>query len=580
VISVGWLMVVLGLQCPPPYAGITGGGSSGPAVQQGAAVARIEALTDGNGQFMFRSVAAGSYFLLATRAGYIQASYGQTAPPNPLTAAGGEQRLELKDGQRLVDVTIKIWRQASLSGRITDEAGESVVGANVRVLRVNGPTSLAKYSSADQVETDDRGIYRFAELMPGDYVVMFPVNVMAVPVADIDTDLIGQGVGLLNSARRLGDQLVTTLRPGGSDLIPDQSGRVSVYPLVFFPGVRSLASAISVALASGEERIGVDFSIRPVSAFTMGGRVAGPSGAVPNTVVKIVPEGLEGVLAGASVEISSVVTRRDGTFTAWGIPQGAYRANVVKLPDPSNPVEPVLWGRAEVSVGDANLEGIEIQLAPGGTISGRVEFEPGSSTPVPTPEQLQRGRLSVSPADGGPAVRGVNPPVRPDGTFKTQGYLPGRYNLTMALSAPGWTLKSIMVGGRNVVNNPVDFAGIDLEGVVVVFTDKAGEISGTVANAEAETDVGIMVIPADYQSWIQSGMNPRVVRSTGASRDGAFRLPGLVAGEYVAIAVSAQTMLRCLQNSQLMMTVARQGVRFSLGDREKRAMALTLVQVR
>jgi len=606
-------------------------GAAGPGGQPGFGprpTPPLEVLTDGNGRFVFHSLVAGSYALSANRPGYLRAAYGQPPPSSAPVGPGGAGRsLELTEGQRLTNVTMKIWKYGSISGRLVDEAGEPAVGATLVVVRSIGAGAARRYTTGNSDTTDDRGIFRFADLSPGDYLVMMPTNVVSVPTSVVDAYLDGTATGPAGNqasrdlqasggrassvGRTIGDQLVSAFQGDGMpQLMLDATGKMSVYPVTFYPGVRPIALATVITLESGQERTGVDFAARPVPAASVKGRVMGPDGPAANLAVKLVPT--DALIPftfspSDSGEIASAVTRSDGTFTALGVPAGDYTASVMKIPvaprqmsQPSSvisvgggtssfgsssqgpvpaPTEPLLWGRAAVSVGETNVEGVTIQLATGVTVAGRVEFEDGATTPVPAVDVLQRSRVSLSPVDGPAVMRSTPPSIGADGSFTTQGYVPGRYFLTISVAAPGWTMKSVLVGGRNVLNTAIDLTGPDLTGVVVTFTDKTGELSGTVASAASVTDIGVMVIPADYQSWIQSGMNPRAARAATA-RDGTYRVPGILAGDFIVVASSVATMQQAQQDAQTMMALAKQGIRLTLGEREKRTLSLTVVQVR
>jgi len=586
----------------------------------------MDVLTDGNGRFVFHSLPAGSYSLAASRPGYLRAQYGQTQPPSAGSAGLG-RRLELTDGQRLTNVAMKIWKYASISGRLVDEAGEPAVGATLYVVQETGSQTAGRYALGNSASTDDRGMFRFGELSPGSYFVMFPTNIVSVPTSVVDgymdatsqgppsanpiyRDLQASGISSIpSSGRRIGDQLVEMRQGDGMpQLMISETGATSVYPITFYPGVRMLGSATAITLESGQDRAGVDFAVRPVPATTVTGRVVGPDGPAANLAVKLTPPGPAIVFFSprGGDEVATAVTRADGTFTFIGVPAGTYTATVLKVPTanrqqqsqptsvinvgggtssmssgssspPAAPTEPMMWGRTPVSVGESPVEGVAVRLALGLTVSGRIEFESGATTPLPTPDQLQRTRAALTPVDVVAVTGPATPTIGSDGTFKTQGTTPGRYHLTIVAPAPGWSLKSVMVAGRNVLYESLDLTSSDLNDVVVTFTDKAGEISGTVAGSTPDTDVMVAAFPVDYQSWIQAGMNPRALPSAPV-RDGIYRLPGVLAGDYLVVAVSSATLIQALQNPQTMASIAKQGTRLTIGERDKRTLSLTVVR--
>ena len=130
--------------------------------QGGTVVGLPRVMTGPVGQFVFHSLKKGTYRLSASAPGYVPGSFGQrrvNGPPKPI---------ELDEGEHVGDATIKLWKYGAISGRVTDDAGEPAVGVNVRILRaqVSGPTKTYLFASGTQ--TDDRGVYRFGTLIPGE----------------------------------------------------------------------------------------------------------------------------------------------------------------------------------------------------------------------------------------------------------------------------------------------------------------------------------------------------------------------------------------------------------------------------
>jgi Carboxypeptidase regulatory-like domain len=112
-------------------------------------------VTDAAGSFVFRNLPAGAYQFETSARGYSGGEYRQLQPDGP------GQALDLADGQHVADITIKGWKDAAISGRVVDEAGDPVVGVFVRVLRRvmnGGQPALQQFDRGEA--TDDRGMYR------------------------------------------------------------------------------------------------------------------------------------------------------------------------------------------------------------------------------------------------------------------------------------------------------------------------------------------------------------------------------------------------------------------------------------
>ena len=82
-------------------------------------------LTDANGRFAFDGLTTGPVTVTAMKNGHYGGLYGQRRPTGP------PQSLQLADGERILDVTLQLWRFAAITGTVLDERGEPVVGLPV-----------------------------------------------------------------------------------------------------------------------------------------------------------------------------------------------------------------------------------------------------------------------------------------------------------------------------------------------------------------------------------------------------------------------------------------------------------------
>src|SRR5207249_826823 len=115
----------------------------------------LTAITSDAGKFIIRAVPAGKYELTVTRTGYVQS----------------DQSLTLENDPRPRNVIVALNPSGAISGRIFDEFGEPVIGAEVRAMKSfyqRGGRILVPMQSA---VTDDRGEYRLFWLPPGRYFV-------------------------------------------------------------------------------------------------------------------------------------------------------------------------------------------------------------------------------------------------------------------------------------------------------------------------------------------------------------------------------------------------------------------------
>ena len=173
---------------PVPGALVTLNGATPPPTQLPAAPGqrptsmptppRPRFLTDSDGRFAFRYLVRGVYQLTASKPGYAEGGYGRTRPN------GNTRSIQLRDRERLGDINVRLFKNGSISGTVRDEAGDPVVGLQVRLYRralIAGRRMLQPANTGGDLTTDDRGMYRIRDLVPGDYVVSVPLVRTSMP---------------------------------------------------------------------------------------------------------------------------------------------------------------------------------------------------------------------------------------------------------------------------------------------------------------------------------------------------------------------------------------------------------------
>jgi hypothetical protein len=99
-------------------------------------------------------------------------------------------------------------------------------------------------------------------------------------------------------------------------------------------------------------------------------------------------------------------------------------------------------------------------------------------------------------------------------------------------------LKSVVLHGSDVTDLEVPVAErAQIHDVRITITDESSEVSGLVQNARdlPVANVGVMVFSKVPLFWLRTNRRMRV---TYTDRDGRFSVPGLPAGDYLAVASS------------------------------------------
>jgi hypothetical protein len=591
-----------------------------------AAPQPARALTNADGRFVLRELRKGAVFLMVAKNGYATASFNQRRP------GGTGQSIPIDDEPRIADVEIRMWRNSSISGTVVDEAGEPVVGVRVQAFPRRFVAGRRKFSSGPVATTDDRGIYRIANLEPGDYAVGLPSTQTAVPTEVMDTFF---GTGAASDARRseisrelnaIGSAIVPAgsayamamadqtfvLAPGTAAPLQQAGSPPAVYPTIFYPAAAAIGEATVVPVRSGDERTSVDLQLRPVQTARVTGTVIAPDGPAANVGVHLVGAGARD-LTGA-IDVAVTLTNGSGAFTFPAVPPGPYTIDVLRPPrepahidhgssisvtpggtvtlggnvppagpppPPPVPLDATLWARLPLVVSDGNLEGVIVPLNAGARVTGRVEFE--GTADKPAGSALTGIRINLDPADGsrladtGLAFQAGRPDE--DGAFRTFGVPPGQYVLR-ANPPAGWTLKGAFLNGRDLSDAPFDLETRDLTGVVLTFTDRPASLTGHVRSGQAIDPAAVVIaFPTDPSAWIGRGPFPRRVRTARAGVDGTYTITALVPGEYYVAAV-AEEGFADWQDPALLAALSRIARQVRVTDGERRTQDLTTAVVR
>ena len=536
-------------------------------------------MTNGDGYFVFRDLPAGKYAIASQAFGYIVESY-------PL------QIVEVADGDKPTSASLRLSKCASVSGRVFDEQGDPLAGIAVFALRrvlIGGRTVLRETTA--EALTDDRGIYRLANLAPGSYVVgvlWTPETIPASLAREIDATATEPGAltfafgGRFTTGEglRVGDAVLQ--RPGPAPIL-SPAGKVLSYATTFFPGTQAPAEATVVTLGSGEERPAVDLPLRLQPMVRVSGAVTGPDGPMKRLEVRLVLPNSAYPTDGEPVGASTAITDSNGAFTFLAVPPGHYELQAWSYASfgtfEPNTTPPPAWAVQDVTVGEADIAGLAVAMKPGIRVRGRVELKSsqGSATrDLQSSVHLQPlGAEQWRPSLGRSAA---------DGTFETGGDPPGRYQInaspTPQNAAPNarWTLLGITRGGKPIADSILDLDA-EVSDVVITFSDRANRVSGSVVDANGAPGVhsDVIVFPADTELW-REGIFPNSwrVRKVHATSNATFDVSNLQPGQYYMAAVSSR-LTGEWQDPRFLERLVAAATRITVGDGEERTVALKTI---
>jgi hypothetical protein len=416
-------------------------------------------------------------------------------------------------------------RGGVITGRILDERGEPLSLVVIQALEALPGNRQRPLSSAPATRTDDTGAFRLFGLRPGNYLL----QAQAIRAAPRDAG------------------------PGG-------------YAPTFYPGAESAAEAGVIRVGPGAEVGPVEFALVPAPrTFTIRGMVLNGDGRpVSDANVRVLRDTpIRIVLAGQGV-VAEPASRSqpDGTFEIRGVPYGEGAIGVSRYGAPGSE-----FAYVPITIID-DLDGVNVLLRPGVTVTGEVIFE---------------GQAPRSLA--GLYVRSV--PGRPQGTvaLSTQPQADRSFaleqlfgpTLVRADGLPGWHLKAVLHGGRDITDQPIEFnaGGPQLQ---VILTDRASVLTGVVTTEKGiPADAGVLLFSDDHSLWHERFTTTRASLAGG---DGNYRIDGLRSGRYLAIAVPRDDASLSGSTSAYFELLARNATPVMIADAESKSLDLKLASLR
>jgi hypothetical protein len=317
-----------------------------------------------------------------------------------------------------------------------------------------------------------------------------------------------------------------------------------------------------------------------VPARRIAGRLVGEVGTYANQLVRLIPDGLDT----AATDAAATVSEPDGTFVFRRVPAGRYHLEAGNLgamlrnvvPDRSDAetvLPPAFWGRLDVAVTDDNVVTPDILMRPTVVVSGHIEFERPSPSPVSDPA-FERIPINISPANPGlPAGATVRP--KTNGDFAASNVVPGDYFIRVGTLPPGWFLKSVNAVMQNGMDDAIEVHEDGLDSIVVTLTTASTSIGGSVRDARQQFVAGATVIVLPVTSGGATVWTPNRTRETRASSYGVFSIAGLPPGEYLVVAID-DAVAEGWQDPSMIAALRTQAMRITLRDGEAKSLQLKI----
>jgi hypothetical protein len=482
------------------------------------------ATTDGSGRYEFKELPSGRYTLTATKGSYVSLQYGQLRPFEP------GKPLEILDGQTIERIDFALPRGGVITGQIRDEVGEPIADVQVSAMRYQyTPAGRRLMPSGRQASTNDIGEFRLFALMPGEYYVS------------------------------------ATFRNQLFDAITDDR---SGYAPTYYPGTTDVAGAQRVTVGIGQTVSDISMALSSTRTARVSGTAVDSQGRPLAGMVMALSR--LGMFGGGPFAMTPNRIRPDGAFTISGLTPGDYTLQVQ-----SQGSEPTgEFATADVTVGETDITGVRLVATLPSNGSGRIVFKDSAAAQSLRPSAL---RVMATPVQLGGIVFGPGMgagTINEDWTFQVK-LRPGMTRLNVTGPPAGWAVKSIRYRGSDVTDSGIDVKpNEEITEIEVELTTRVTVVSGLVATSGGvqAKDYWAIVFARDREKWQPSS---RYVRSTRPDQDGRFKISGLPAGDYLAVAVDFIEPGQA-NDPEFLDRMQNRGISLSLGEGEAKALDLKL----
>lgn len=434
---------------------------------------------DGEGKFIFKGIEPGQYRLSATRNGYVRAAYGARGSSSMGTV------LTLQKAQAMKGLEFKLIPHAVVTGRVIDADGEPVPYSQVSLLRPSYMQGRRQMLPAGNAMTNDLGEYRMFSVPPGNYILM----------ATARNDEFSY-MGSVDASGREAQEASST---------------------TYYPNVLEMDQAAKVAVAQGARLQGLDVRLLKSRVYRVSGQVSGMPGRGRNAAVNLMSKSDSMGWMGIGRSMSQV--QPDGKFELRGVRPGVYTLNANVFEQDAR-----LSGRVEVTVTNANVERVMVNLSPGFDVQGVVKIEGASADGM---------RVAFEPRERGEMYfGGANGVVKDDGTFVFR-QVPAALKGTFRAYRPpdGYYVKAVKYGEADLLGDETELS----PGGVIEVTMSAGaaKIEGVVTSDKTApaAGVGVVAIPSDIRA------RATLQTATTTDQTGRYSIKNLPPGEYSIVAI-------------------------------------------
>jgi protocatechuate 3,4-dioxygenase beta subunit len=342
----------------------------------------LQAVTDENGNYRITGIVAGSYQVNILTDEFLITGNSQSNLQTKMVS--------VLEGEKVEGFDLLLKRGGVITGRVTDSSGRPLRRQIIQLTRIgdDGKPQPHPFNHPAVKITDEQGVYRINRVPDGRYLVSAGIT----------------------QAEKMGMRI-----PGDA-----------YYPQTFHPNVSDPSRARAVEISEGAEITGIDILFPEASkTFDIKGRVVKAESGEPAEGIEIF-YGLQRP-GGGTVGPRSKGARSnsDGEFLFQGVLPGKYAIYALIGGDKEYFSEPVIC-----EIKDGEIDGIEMKLHQGGSISGTIVIEgandPDLKAKLPQVSIWGFSKNQQTAASPREATR-----INADGSFRIAGLRQGRIYFSM-----------------------------------------------------------------------------------------------------------------------------------------------------
>ena len=506
-------------------------------------------LTDNDGNFQIKNVRMGTYYAMVNAPGVVSPMAfvdfskmrgGRGEEEAFENAFEGFEKISV-DGVNVIDVQIPARRGGAIGGRIMYEDGDAAIGVKVEILRKvkdkylpvipNFGSFLAMFMSSGIYQTDDRGVFRFAGLPAGEYIVK------------VTESAAHSENGERNSSREF------------DSIFGSSSSMLSI----FYPDVFETKLANVIAIELGQEISEINMTIPSRSLYKIEGKIVSRKDkSLIKARISLKRDGEDetfSIYSEFGRREQNAQTDETGNFKFKELPKGDYKliieplqsdsveyrdeysnSNVMTNAPKNSPSKPKYAKKVqEIKLEDRDLSEMIIEIGYGATISGTVSVENNQEMPPTVTIQTtnETNELGTSFIIGGYTGEAVRRREVGDRIFRLENISEGKTFFYVHVAGDDYYVKSAKAGSLDLLAGAFDVKDGDAIGnaQIILGTD-VGTIKGKVLDAKNEPlkKADFIFVPTDAAKR----RNSSFYRNAQTDEKGEFE-KNLAPGEYAVV---------------------------------------------